>query len=50
MRIIGRESPYSLYSEKIVSFEDKSFDQREMKGMVKNYGLQARLYQKLWWE
>jgi len=47
MRITGRESPYSLYSEEIVSFEDKSFDQREMKGMVKNYGLQARLYWKL---
>jgi len=50
MRITGRESPYSLYSEGIVSFEDKSFDQREMKGMVKNYGLQARLYQKMWRE
>ncbi|BAW31963.1 MAG TPA: argininosuccinate synthase [Methanothermobacter sp.] len=50
MRITGRESPYSLYSEEIVSFEDKSFDQREMKGMVKNYGLQARLYQKMWRE
>lgn len=47
MRILGRESPCSLYSQDAVSFEDKEMDQREMAGMVKNYGLQAACYQKV---
>ncbi|MTK63447.1 MAG: argininosuccinate synthase [Methanobacterium sp.] len=47
IRILGRESPYSLYSEEAVSFEDKEMDQREIAGMVKNYGLQAACYQKV---
>lgn len=47
LKIISRESPYSLYSEDAVSFEDKEMDQREMAGMVKNYGLQAACYQKV---
>ena len=45
IRILGRESPYSIYNEKAVSFEDKEMDQREMAGMVKNYGIQAACYQ-----
>lgn len=44
---LGRESPYSLYSEEAVSFEDKEMDQSEIAGMVKNYGLQAACYQKV---
>ncbi|MEN6573888.1 MAG: argininosuccinate synthase, partial [Methanobacterium aggregans] len=47
MRILGREAPFSLYSQDAVSFEDKELDQREMAGMVKNYGLQAACYQKV---
>ena len=47
LRILGRESPYSLYSEEAVSFEDKGIDQREMTGMVKNYGMQAATYNKI---
>ena len=47
LRILGRESPYSLYSEETVSFEDKGMDQREMTGMVKNYGIQAASYNKI---
>jgi argininosuccinate synthase len=47
IRILGRESPYSLYNEEAVSFEDKEMDQREIAGMVKNYGLQAACYQKV---
>ena len=47
IRILGRESQYSLYSEEAVSFEDKEMDQREIAGMVKNYGLQAACYQKV---
>jgi argininosuccinate synthase len=45
LRILGRKSPYSLYNEKAVSFEDKELDQREIAGMVKNYALQAACYQ-----
>ncbi len=47
LRILGRKSPYSLYSEETVSFEDKGMDQREMTGMVKNYGIQAASYNKI---
>lgn len=47
LRVLGRESPYSLYNEKAVSFEDKDLDQREIAGMVKNYALQAACYQKV---
>ncbi len=47
MRILGRKSPCSLYSQEAVSFEDKELDQREMAGMVKNYGLQAACFQKM---
>ncbi len=45
LRILGRESPFSLYQEQAVSFEDKETDQREIVGMVKNYGIQAACYQ-----
>jgi len=47
IRTLGRESPFSLYSEEAVSFEDKEMDQREIAGMVKNYGLQAACYQRV---
>ncbi|MGZ7048213.1 MAG: argininosuccinate synthase, partial [Methanobacterium sp.] len=47
LRILGRESPYSLYSEETVSFEDKGMDQREMAGMVKNYGIQAATFNRV---
>ncbi len=45
LRILGRKSPYSLYQEQAISFEDKETDQREIVGMVKNYGIQAACYQ-----
>ena len=47
IKTLSRESPYSLYSEEAVTFEDKETDQREIAGMVKNYGLQAACYQKV---
>ncbi|MEN4006219.1 MAG: argininosuccinate synthase [Methanobacteriaceae archaeon] len=47
LKILGRESPYSLYSEETVSFEDKGMDQREITGMVKNYGIQAAMFNKI---
>ncbi|WP_308571956.1 argininosuccinate synthase [uncultured Methanobacterium sp.] len=47
IRVLGRKSPFSLYQEDAVSFEDKEMDQREMAGMVKNYGIQAACYQNI---
>lgn len=47
MRVTGRKSPYSLYQEEVVSFEDKALDQREIAGMVKHYGIQAAAYNKI---
>ncbi|MDI6644722.1 MAG: argininosuccinate synthase [Methanobacteriaceae archaeon] len=47
LRVIGRKSPYSLYQEEVVSFEDKALDQREIAGMVKHYGIQAAAYNKI---
>ena len=45
--MIGRSSPWALYSEELVSFDTKNFDQRESTGMCKNFGLQSRMYLKL---
>jgi argininosuccinate synthase len=47
LKTIGRKSPFSLYNEEAVSFEDKEMDQCEIAGMVKNYGLQAANYQRV---
>ena len=47
LRILGRKSPFSLYQEQAVSFEDKETDQREIVGMVNNYGIQAACYQNI---
>lgn len=45
LRILGRKSQFSLYQEQAVSFEDKETDQREIVGMIKNYGVQAACFQ-----
>lgn len=42
--VIGRRSPWAIYSEALASFDDKSFDQRESTGTVKTHGMQARFY------
>ncbi len=47
MQVIGRSSGWALYSEELVSFDTKNFDQRESTGMCKNFGLQSRMYLKL---
>ena len=47
MQVIGRSSPWALYSEDLASFDTKTFDQRESTGMCKNFGLQSRMYLKL---
>ena len=43
-KVIGRKSPYALYSEELASFDTKAFDQSEMAGAVKVHGLQSRMY------
>jgi argininosuccinate synthase len=45
--VIGRRSPYALYSAELASFDTKAFDQREATGIVKTHGLQARMYRSL---
>jgi argininosuccinate synthase len=43
--IIGRKSPWALYSEELASFDTTTgFIQSESTGTVKNFGLQARMY------
>lgn len=44
LKVIGRKSPWALYSEKLVSFDSTEFDQRDSTGIVKNFGLQSRMY------
>jgi argininosuccinate synthase len=46
-KVIGRRSPWALYSEDLASFDSKTFDQREALGMVKNHGMQSRMYLQL---
>ncbi|MGE6696733.1 argininosuccinate synthase [Hyphomonas sp. NPDC076900] len=43
--LIGRSSPYSLYSEKIVTFEDDhgAYDQKDAAGFIKLNALRLRL-------
>jgi len=43
-QVIGRVSPWALYSEEMASFDTTSFDQSESTGTVRNFGLQARMY------
>lgn len=45
--VIGRSSPWALYSEDLASFDTQTFDQRESTGAVKNFGLQSRMYYSL---
>jgi argininosuccinate synthase len=47
LQVTGRSSPWALYSEDLVSFDTKTFDQRESTGMCKNFGLQSRMYLQL---
>jgi argininosuccinate synthase len=45
--VSARASPYALYSEKLVSFNDKTLDQRDAEGFSKYHGFQSRAYVKL---
>ncbi|MBC7690804.1 MAG: argininosuccinate synthase [Methylotenera sp.] len=44
LSIVGRESPWALYSEDLASYDTATFDQRESTGMVKNFGMQQRMF------
>ena len=45
VHITGRKSPHSLYSEKVVTFEDDqgAYDQRDAAGFIKLNALRLRL-------
>jgi argininosuccinate synthase len=45
--VVGRSSPWQLYSEDLASFDTTTFDQRESTGAVKMFGMQARMYYQL---
>lgn len=45
--VVGRKSPWQLYSADLASFDTTTFDQRESVGAVKNFGLQARMFMHL---
>lgn len=45
--VMGRSSPWALYSEELASFDTTSFDQRDSTGSVKNFGLQARMFNRI---
>lgn len=47
LTVISRTSPFALYSQKIVSFDEKTMDQREVEGMLKYHALQAELYEQV---
>jgi argininosuccinate synthase len=42
--VIGRRSPWALYSEDLASFDSKTFNQADSEGMVKLHGMQGRMY------
>jgi argininosuccinate synthase len=45
--VLGRQSPWALYSEADASFDDSTFDQSAMAGMVETHGMSSLLYAKL---
>jgi argininosuccinate synthase len=44
--VVGRSSPYSLYSEQLVTFEDDkgAYDQKDAAGFIKLNALRLRTY------
>ncbi len=42
--VVARAAPQALYSEELVSFNDKSLDQRDAEGFSKYHGFQSRMY------
>ncbi len=46
-RVISKVSPFALYEQETVSFDEKALDQREVTGMLKFHGFQANLFNKI---
>ncbi|HVL38001.1 MAG TPA: argininosuccinate synthase [Fimbriimonadaceae bacterium] len=48
LQVIGRESPWALYSEAAASFDDtEALEQSQMTGMVRTHGMESLLYARL---
>ncbi|HSI74189.1 MAG TPA: argininosuccinate synthase [Fimbriimonas sp.] len=48
LQVIGRESPFALYSEAAASFDDtETLEQSQMTGMVRMHGMESLLYARL---
>lgn len=47
LTVVGRTSPWALYSEADASFDDPSFDQNAMTGMVQTHGMSSLLYSRI---
>lgn len=45
-RVLSVESPYSLLSEELASFDEKSFDQKTAEGALFFHGISSKLYYK----
>ncbi len=45
--VIGRSSPFALYSKELVSFDDSKISQQDAGGCCRYHGFQARLYKSL---
>ena len=46
-KVVARNSPYSLYSADLSSFDTKTIDQKDAEGYCKYHGFQARLFRKI---
>lgn len=48
LQVVGRSSPWALYSEAAASFDDtEALEQSQMTGMVRTHGMETLLYAKL---
>ena len=47
LSVTGRTSEFGLYSEAVASFDDATFSQSAMEGMVQAHGLSSLLYTRL---
>lgn len=46
LAVTGRKSPWALYSEADASFDEESFSQEAMTGMVQTHGMSSLLYER----
>jgi argininosuccinate synthase len=48
LQVMGRSSPWALYSEAAASFDDTTeLEQSQMTGMVQTHGMESLLYARL---